>query len=85
MRLLGGPVWLNLRPGERSLKLFWTTTSKFGRRRFLEACAPLCELLGEGRISPTFSSRFPILEAVVPKELLESGLVVRHLVLLAQE
>ena len=85
LRLLGRLVWLNLRPDGRSLKLYGTTTSKFGRGRYLEDWATLFELLGEGRIKPIIVKRFPILEAVAANELLESGEVIGNVLLVAPE
>jgi NADPH:quinone reductase-like Zn-dependent oxidoreductase len=78
-------VLLNVLPNGRSLKLYGTTTSKFGRGRFLEDWAILFRLLEEGKIEPIIVQRFPILEAAKANALLESGQVVGNIVLLAPE
>jgi NADPH:quinone reductase-like Zn-dependent oxidoreductase len=81
LRLLGKLVLLNVLPNGRYLKLYGTTTSKFGRGRYLEDWAVLFRLLEEGRISPVIMERFPILEAAQANALLESGQVTGNLVL----
>lgn len=83
--LLARLLLFNLRPGGRSLKLYGTTTSKFGRERYLEDWATLFELLGKKEIAPIIMDRFPLLEAARANVLLESGHVVGNLVLLAPE
>ena len=85
MRLLGKLVRLKPRPDGRSLKLYGTTTSKFGRGRFLEDCATLFELLGEDRIKPIIMRRSPILEATATNELLQSGQDVGTVVLVVPQ
>jgi NADPH:quinone reductase-like Zn-dependent oxidoreductase len=85
LRLLSRLVWLNLLPNGKSLKLYGTTTSKFGRGRFLEDWAKLFELLEEGEIKPVIMKKFPILEAAQANALLESGRVVGNVVLVAPE
>jgi NADPH:quinone reductase-like Zn-dependent oxidoreductase len=85
LRLLGKLIWFNVRPDGRSLKLYGTTTSKFGRGRYLEDWATLFRLLGESKIKPVIMERFPILEAARANELLESGQVIGNLVLVAPE
>jgi NADPH:quinone reductase-like Zn-dependent oxidoreductase len=85
LRLLSKLMLLNLLPNGRSLKLYGTTTSKFGRRRFLEDWATLFELLEEGRIKPIIMQKYPILEAAQANALLESGQVIGNIVLLAPE
>ncbi|MCP4541007.1 MAG: zinc-binding dehydrogenase [Chloroflexi bacterium] len=85
LRLLGKLVWLNVLPDGRSLKLYGTTTSKFGRGRFLKDWAALFKLLEEGKIEPIIMSKFPILEAAQANALLESGQVIGNIVLLAPE
>jgi NADPH:quinone reductase-like Zn-dependent oxidoreductase len=85
LRLLGQLVLLNLLPNGRSLKLYGTTTSKFGRDRYLEDWDALFELLEEGKIEPIIMKKFPILEAAQANELLESGQVVGNIVLVAPE
>ena len=85
LRLLSRLVWLNLLPNGRSMKLYGTTTSKFGRGRYLEDWATLFRLLGEGKIEPVIMEKFPILEAARANELLESGQVIGNVVLVTPE
>jgi NADPH:quinone reductase-like Zn-dependent oxidoreductase len=85
LRLLAKLVLLNLRPDGRSLKLYGTTTSRFGRDRYLEDWATLFELLEEGKIKPVLMKKYPILEAAEANELLESGQVIGNVVLVAPE
>jgi NADPH:quinone reductase-like Zn-dependent oxidoreductase len=85
LRLLSKLVLLNLRPDGRSLKLYGTTTSKFGRGKYLEDWAALFKLLEEGKIAPIIAAKFPILEAAKGNEMLESGQVVGNIVLVAPE
>jgi NADPH:quinone reductase len=85
LRLLGRLILLNVLPNGRSLKLYGTTTSKFGRGRYLEDWATLFRLLEEGKIKPVIMARFPLLEAAQANALLESGRVVGNVVLVAPE
>jgi NADPH:quinone reductase-like Zn-dependent oxidoreductase len=85
LRLLARLVLFNVLPDGRSLKLYGTTTSKFGRGRYLEDWATLFKLLGEGNIKPVIMKKYPILEAVQANELLESGQVIGNVVLVAPE
>jgi len=85
LRLLAKLVWLNVLPNGRALKLYGTTTSKFGRGRYLEDWARLFRLLEEGKIKPIIVEKFPILAAAQANELLESGRVVGNVVLVAPE
>lgn len=85
LRLLGRLVVLNVLPDGRSLKLYGTTASKFGRGRYLEDWATLFRLLEERRIEPVIMKRFPILEAAQANALLESGEVIGNVVLVAPE
>jgi NADPH:quinone reductase-like Zn-dependent oxidoreductase len=85
LRLLSRLVLLNVLPNGRSLKLYGTTTSKFGRGRFLEDWAILFKLLEEGKIEPIIMQRFAILEAAKANALLESGQVIGNVVLVAPE
>jgi NADPH:quinone reductase-like Zn-dependent oxidoreductase len=85
LRLLAKLIWLNLLPDGRSFKLYGTTTSKFGRDRYVEDWAALFKLLEEGKIEPVIAERFPILEAAQANALLESGEVVGNVVLVAPE
>ena len=85
LRLLSRLILLNVLPNGRSLKLYGTTTSKFGRGRYLEDWATLFDLLEAGRIKPVIMAKFPILEAAQANELLESGQVIGNVVLVAPE
>ena len=85
LRLLGKLVILNLRPDDRAFKLYGTSTSKFGRHKYLDDWATLFKLLEDREIEPVITARFPILEAAKANELLESGQVIGNLVLLAPE
>jgi NADPH:quinone reductase-like Zn-dependent oxidoreductase len=85
LRLLAKLILFNLLPNGRSLKLYGTTTSKLGRRPFLEDWATLFKLLEEGKIRPIIMKKFPILEAAQANALLESGQVIGNIVLLAPE
>jgi NADPH:quinone reductase-like Zn-dependent oxidoreductase len=85
LRLLSKLIWLNVLPNGRSLKLYGTTTSKFGRGRYLEDWATLFRMLEEGRIKPIIMEKYPILEAARANELLESGQVIGNVVLVAPE
>jgi NADPH:quinone reductase-like Zn-dependent oxidoreductase len=85
LKLLSRLVLLNVLPNGRSLKLYGTTTSKFGRARFLEDWAVLFGLLEEGKIEPIIMQRFAILEAAKANALLESGRVIGNIVLVAPE
>jgi NADPH:quinone reductase-like Zn-dependent oxidoreductase len=85
LRLLAKLIWLNLLPNGRSLKLYGTSTSKFGRQRYLEDWATLFQLLEDGMIEPVIAERYPILEAAQANALLESGRVTGNVVLLAPE
>lgn len=85
LRLLSKLIWLNVLPNGRSLKLYGTTTSKFGRGRYLEDWATLFKLLGEGEIKPIIMKKYLILEAARANVLLESGQVIGNVVLVAPE
>ncbi len=83
--LLAKLILFNVLPNGKSLKLYGTGTSKFGRRPFLEDWATLFKLLEEGKIKPVIMKKFPILEAAQANALLESGQVIGNIVLLAPE
>ena len=85
LRLLAKLILLNLLPNGRSLKLYGTTASKFGRRSYLEDWATLFKLLEEGKIKPIIARKFPLLEAAQANDLLESGQVIGNIVLLTPE
>lgn len=85
LRLLAKMFVFNLLPNRKTVKVYGTSTSKFGRRPFLEDWATLFKLLEEGKIKPVIMKKFPILEAAKANELLESGHVTGNIVLLARE
>jgi NADPH:quinone reductase-like Zn-dependent oxidoreductase len=82
---LGKLILLNVLPNGRSLKLYGTTTSKFGRGRYLEDWDTLFGLLKQGDIKPVIMERLPLLEAAKANALLESGQVIGNVVLVAPE
>ena len=81
LRLLGKLVWFNLQRNDKSLKVYGTTTSKFGKRPFLEDWPKLFDLLETRQIEPIIMQKFPLLEAAKANELLESGDVIGNVVL----
>ena len=85
LRLLGKFILLNLMPNGKRLKLYGTTTSKFGRRPFLEDWPKLFNMLELGQIKPIIMKTFPLLEAAKANAFLESGQVVGNVVLVAPE
>jgi len=85
LRLLAKLILFNVLPNGKSLKLYGTTTSKFGRRPYMEDWATLFKLLEEGEIKPVIMKKFPVLEAAQANELLESGQVIGNVVLVAPE
>lgn len=84
-RLLGKLIWFNLKPKGKKLKVYGTTTSKFGKRPFLEDWPKLFKLLETRQIEPIIMQTFPLLEAAKANELLESGNVIGNVVLVASE
>jgi NADPH:quinone reductase-like Zn-dependent oxidoreductase len=85
LRVLAELLVFNLLPNGKTVQVYGTTTSKFGRRPFLEDWAALFKLLEEGKIQPIIAAKFPILEAAKANELLESGQVIGNIVLVAPE
>lgn len=85
LRALAKLVLLNVLPNGKALKLYGTTTSKFGRRPFLEDWPKLFKLLEDGKIEPIIAAKYPILEAAKANGLLESGSVTGNVVLVAPE
>lgn len=85
LRLLSKLFLFNLLPNGRSLKLYGTSTSMFGKRPFLEDWAALFKLLEEGKIKPVIMKKFPILEAAQANAFLESGQVIGNVVLVTPE
>ena len=85
LKLLWKLFWLNILPNGRSMKLYGTTTSKFGRQNYLDDWAELFRLLEAGKIKPFIQEKFPILDARRANEILESGQVIGNLVLVSPE
>ncbi|MBI9043985.1 MAG: zinc-binding dehydrogenase [Anaerolineaceae bacterium] len=85
LSLLGRVIWFNLRPDGRKLKIYGTTTSKFGRNNYLQDWEELFKLLEDGKIHPIIHQKFPLLEAARANALLESGEVVGNVVLLSPD
>lgn len=85
LRLLGRVLWLNLLPDGKAVKLYGTGANYLNWKPFLDDWAALFELLGEGKINPVITAKFPILEAAKANALLESGEVTGNVVLLAGE
>jgi NADPH:quinone reductase-like Zn-dependent oxidoreductase len=85
LSVLAKLILRNVLPNRKTLKLYGTTTSKFGRRPFLEDWPKLFRLLEEGKIKPIIMETFPILEAAQANALLETGQVIGNVVLLAPE
>ena len=73
----------NVLPNGKSIKGYGT--HRGDTNQFTEDWTRLFELLEEGQIEPIIAQKFPILEAAKANELLESGQVVGHVVLLAPE
>ncbi len=76
-------VFYNLLPNGKTIKGYGT--HRLGVDLFKEDWQKLFTLLGEGVIKPVIAARFPLLEARKANEMLESGQVSGHLVLLAPE
>lgn len=82
VRILGETLKTNLLPNGKSLSLYGTSSYfLFGQKPYLEDWATLFHLLGEGKIQPVISARFPLMEAGRANALLESGQVVGNIVL----
>jgi NADPH:quinone reductase-like Zn-dependent oxidoreductase len=76
-------IWYNLLPNGKAIKGYGT--HRLGVDLFKEDWARLFDLLQAGHIKPVIAARFPILEARKANELLESGQVAGHIVLLSPE
>jgi NADPH:quinone reductase-like Zn-dependent oxidoreductase len=76
-------IWYNLLPNGKAIKGYGT--HRLGVDLFKEDWAKLFDLLEAGHIKPVIAARFPILEASKANELLESGQVTGHVVLLSPE
>ena len=85
LRLLGQVILFNLRFNGKSAKLYGTGSSYLNLQPFMEDWATLFRLLETRKIQPVIAKKFPILAAAEANELLESGLVVGNIVLLAPE
>jgi NADPH:quinone reductase-like Zn-dependent oxidoreductase len=82
LRLMGKTLLYNLLPNGKTARLYGTSTSRFGRRPYLDDWATLFKLLADGQIKPVIERRYPILEAAQANARLETGQVVGNLVLL---
>lgn len=76
-------ILYNLLPNGKAVKGYGTHTVDM--KPLKEDWAILFKLLGEGKINPVISHRFPILEAAAAGDVLESGKVTGSIVLLAPE
>lgn len=83
--LLARMLVYNLLPDGKSVKVYGTNASKFGRRPFLEDWTALFKLLEDRKIKPVIEKKFPILDAASANELLESKKVIGNIVLVAPE
>ncbi len=81
VKLLSKLVWFNLTHRHKSMKVYGTTTSRFGKRPFLEDWPKLFHLLETRQIEPIIMQKFSILEAAAANEVLESGNVIGNVVL----
>jgi NADPH:quinone reductase-like Zn-dependent oxidoreductase len=81
--LMAKLIWYNLLPNGKAIKGYGT--HRLGVELFKQDWARLFDLLEAGHISPIIAARFPILEARKANELLESGQVTGHVVLLSPE
>jgi NADPH:quinone reductase-like Zn-dependent oxidoreductase len=85
-RMLLMLIAVKLLPNGKSFQLYGTSSYfLFHRRPFLEDWAALFNLLAEGKIKPIIAQKFPILEAAQANQLLESGMVIGNVVLVAPE
>lgn len=62
-----------------------TQKSKEGRKSIQEDITLIFKLLEEGKVKPTISAKFPILEVKQAKELFESGKIRTKIIMLAPE
>jgi NADPH:quinone reductase-like Zn-dependent oxidoreductase len=77
---------LNLRRTGKSVEVYGISALyRRDKRPFMDDLSVLFKLLGEGRLEPIISERFPILEAAKANQRLESGKVIGNIVLLAPE
>jgi NADPH:quinone reductase-like Zn-dependent oxidoreductase len=81
--LLAKFVLFNLLPNGKAVKGYGT--HRVDIRLLKEDWLVLFNLLEEGKIKPTITKKFPILEAAKANELLESGQVIGNLVLVTPE
>jgi NADPH:quinone reductase-like Zn-dependent oxidoreductase len=85
LRLLWKTLLVNLGFSGKTVKLYGTNTSHFGRGPFLKDWATLFQLLTERKIEPVIARKYPLLEAARANTYLESGQVIGNIVLLAPE
>ena len=85
-RVLAKLAKVKLLPNGLSYKLYGTSSYfLFNRQPYLDDWAALFNLLEKRMIEPVIMQKFPILEAALANELLESGEVVGNVVLVAPE
>jgi NADPH:quinone reductase-like Zn-dependent oxidoreductase len=83
LRLVIKLIFYSLLPNGKAMKGYGT--HRLGVDLFKEDWTALFKLLEEGRIKPIIAAKFPLLEAAKANELLESGSVTGHVVLLTPE
>ncbi|MGW8225685.1 MAG: medium chain dehydrogenase/reductase family protein [Anaerolineales bacterium] len=71
----------HLLPNGRSAKYYGTGSSRLNRQPFMEDWAILFRLLAEGKINPIIAATYPLTEAALANQLLESGNVIGNIVL----
>jgi NADPH2:quinone reductase len=77
-------ILVNLLPNGKSFKLYGTSTYfLFDPQPYLTDWAELFGLLEAGKIKPVIMKKFPLQEAALAHEMLESGQVTGNLVLVA--
>jgi NADPH:quinone reductase-like Zn-dependent oxidoreductase len=82
-RFLGQFIIYNLLPNGKRIKGYGT--HRLGVELFEEDWKALFKLLEEDKIKPIIAKKFPLMEAAMANELLESGVVTGNVVLLALE
>jgi NADPH:quinone reductase-like Zn-dependent oxidoreductase len=85
-RILFKMVTTNLKPNEKSFKLYGTSSYfLFDKQPYLDDWATLFELMGEEKINPVIAAKYPISEAAEANAHLESGQVIGNIVLTADQ
>jgi len=81
IRFLTRVALYHLLPNGRSAKYYGTGSSRLNRQPFMEDWAILFRLLAEGKINPIIAATYPLTEAALANQLLESGNVIGNIVL----